>query len=92
MIKGLLDKGLVAPIVQLASKPTHFSLKWRLDDLEVSVRSGYNIVLNVQYTFYQSFCEIETHSIMYCSLGRLQKISCGLTPIFSPNFTRLCAM
>lgn len=50
MIKGLLDKGLVAPIVQLASKPTHFSLKWRLDDLEVSM------IINVATRKFKFLC------------------------------------
>lgn len=42
VISGLLKQGLMAPVVQLASKPTHFSLKWRLDDLEVSNETAHS--------------------------------------------------
>ena len=35
VVEKLLSVGLVPSIVKLASKPTHFSQKWKLADLEV---------------------------------------------------------
>ena len=43
MVKQLLDSGLVPAVVKLASKATHFSQKWQLSDLEVTVSHDYHM-------------------------------------------------
>jgi len=43
VVKTLVDTGMIPSIVKLASKPTNFSQKWRLAELEVLGMTMYKV-------------------------------------------------